>query len=210
MRSVLLLFVALAVCGCNVGQNDEYYNGTALLHRWKVTDANGAVLSQGCGRWDEPGGVQAAYPPDATDYWATRIEVKAAPGSTIIDEDNFGTAVVSKGRSSAPLPDTDQYWCSSADVDTANSGPAPTYALGNGVTEADTNPAAVIQSFTLLSPETDEMGTSSLGFRMTLLVKHTGVVHLERPWLCGYANADAGDAGCTPGTATYGALTIVQ
>lgn len=160
--------------------------------------------------------ADAAWYLSDADYWARRIQVKAPPGSTIVDRDNFGTDNVTKGRSGTPLPDTDQYWCSG--VDSGGDEPSRTYALGQGVTVVGNNPAAIIESFSLTRPGTNELGTTSLGFTMKLLVKHTGVLELSIPAVClpgsggldgGAPDADASVKHCsTP--STYGLFTIVQ
>lgn len=235
MMGVLLAVTSVALCGCSgldfSGQDTPFSDVENLVHRWKVTDATGTVLSQGCGLWNRSDNT--AYYLAQQDYWAARIQVKAAPGATIVDQDNFGTQDVIRKHNdgTAPLPTTDAYWCStsgSPDISTSEVG-----GLDQGVTVVGQDPPATIESFALIDPHKAYGGTGASGFTIKLLVHHTGVVRLSIPAWCppepGTLDADTSDTGASDASAsdgsasdadgsggfcstptTYGALTIVQ
>ncbi len=205
VRKVLAMLggsVLIAACsGLNGLSGDQNNEGAEYLRRWKVTDAAGKVLSQGCTKQADPG----------SRYCANVISVHAATGTMLTYDDNLGGEFVHKKRANRQLPTSDTYWCSNQDTYQDDS---PWLTKLDAVQVADADPAATIIDVQLIKPHQDpQYGTVAEGFRLQLKVLHPGLLHLG---FLGPADLDAGadaaaDAGADGGTQLYNvypAMTI--
>jgi len=186
-----------------LSQDDNSRRGAEYLRRWKVTDASGNVLSQGCAKQPSLGGPA---------YAMNVIDVKAGAGTVITYEDNLGGEYVEKERvTSQQLPTSDAYRCSNQDT---YQDSRPWFDMLDTVQVADADPPATIQDVQLVNPGNDpKYGTVEEGFRLQLAIRHAGVLHLNFPDLAALdAGADGGtQAGADSGTKldnTYPAMTI--
>ncbi len=166
------------------GENNE---GAAYLRRWKVTDASGKVLSEGCTQQSSLG---PGYAKDV-------IHVHAVAGTVVSYQDNLGIEYVDKSRQDQNLPTNDAYWCGNQDTVSVDvfSG-----SYFQDVQVADTDAPATLQNVELLNPHKDvQNDLVADGMRLQLKIVHPGVLHL------GFlvpADADAGaDAGVDSGDA---------
>ncbi len=192
--------VLIAACsGLNGLSGDQYYEDAQYLRRWKVVDASGSVLSEGC--------AQEPQSTTNSDDWGARIKVHASAGSIVTDQDNLGSQRVSKGKSNKQFPTSDAYWCSDQDTTQVAGG---VYGLAT-LHVVGTDPPATLQSVDLVNPRKDSYGDVLADeVKVRLQILHPGVLHLG--YSISLESSDAGADGSADAgqivDKTYAAMTI--
>lgn len=184
--------LAMLAAACNAQySSDDRISDAHYLRRWKVKDASGNVLSQGCTKQSSPG----------PRYVMNVVDVSSAAGTLITYEDDLGGTFVEKSRGNKQLPTTDKYWCNDQDLVHSDTFPGTGFETAR---VADADPPATIESIGLINAHKDAGETWADGLRLRLRVQHPGVLHL------GFSSANP-DAGADAGTKLYNvypAMTI--